>query len=142
MEVTEIATAKPLTEAELTEWEARAHESGTWSGTEVLRLIGEVRSLRGNWDPLACITRDLERCSGDPTIADTRISVHHIVALAPQYGWDLERLREHEFPDLTLPQIHAAIAYYLAHREEIDDLLRREREMKEHLPLAPAGKQR
>src|SRR5438128_1432974 len=103
MGVTERANTEPLTEAELTEWETRAHDSGTWSGAEVLRLIGEVRRLRSEWDPITCITRDPERCSGDPTIADTRIGVHHVVALAPRYGWDVERLREREFPDLTLP---------------------------------------
>jgi uncharacterized protein (DUF433 family) len=141
MDVKEIVERKPLSEAELTEWETRAQNGGIWSGAEVQRLIEEVRRLRGDWDPDICITRDPERCSADPTIAGTRIGVHHVVALAPHYDWDLERLRAREFPDLTLPQVHAAVAYYLAHRQEIEELLRLEREMKERLPMAPLGKQ-
>lgn len=57
-------------------------------------------------------------CGGKPCVAGTRIRVQDI------YVWhELERRTPEEviqaFPQLTLADIHAALAYYWDHRDEI-----------------------
>jgi uncharacterized protein (DUF433 family) len=55
-------------------------------------------------------------------VAGTRVSLDSVV-----YAWlggnSPEGIVE-SFPSLTLEQVHGALAYYLAHREEIDEYLR------------------
>jgi uncharacterized protein (DUF433 family) len=79
------------------------------------------------------IVRDPGICSGDPTIAGTRIGVHDVVALAPRYEWDLERLRAAELPHLSTEQLSAAVAWYRTHEEEIEAILLRRRASYERL---------
>lgn len=65
------------------------------------------------------ISQTPDICGGAPVVAGTRIRVSHIA-----YRYE----REHQSPDeivqayphLTLAQVHAALAYYYSHREEID----------------------
>jgi uncharacterized protein (DUF433 family) len=57
-------------------------------------------------------------CGGRPRIAGTRIRVQDI------YVWHELRGRSpdeivNDFPQLTLAQVHAALAYYFDHRDEI-----------------------
>src|SRR5438874_1151575 len=79
-------TVAPFIDSELNEWEASAHSERGWSGEEVRRLIAEVRRLRYRVGPPQ-IVRKPGRCGGDPTVGETRICVHHVLALALQYGW-------------------------------------------------------
>jgi len=128
-----------VTQHELDEWEARARQSGTWSGDEVLRLIAELRRLRQQARPPR-ITRVAGRCGGAPTIAGTRIGVADVVALARRYEWDLERVRVREFPDLSSAELAAAVKYYREHEAEIEAILRRDEESLERLPPATTGR--
>lgn len=66
----------------------------------------------------AHITKTPGVCGGKACIDDTRIRVNNVVWLhkegvAP--GQILER-----YPDLSLAQVHAALAYYYDHVEEIE----------------------
>lgn len=74
------------------------------------------------------IVRDPDRCSGAPTIAGTRIGVHHVVGYARAYNHDLNRVHGEALPHLTLGQIKEAMVWYADNREEIDAILQRQRE--------------
>jgi uncharacterized protein (DUF433 family) len=54
-----------------------------------------------------------------PVIAGTRIKVRSIALDRIAHGWDAEEIQRHH-PDLTLGQIHSALAYYYDHQEEMD----------------------
>lgn len=58
-------------------------------------------------------------CGGRPRIAGSRIRVQDIYAYHVHHGWSAGKLVE-AFPTLTLAQVHAALAYYYDHREEIE----------------------
>jgi uncharacterized protein (DUF433 family) len=63
---------------------------------------------------------DSDHCGGKPCVAGTRIRVWDV------HVWhDLEGRRPEEiaaaFPQLTLADVHAALAYYLDHRSEIEE---------------------
>lgn len=62
--------------------------------------------------------------SGRPRIADTRIGVHHIVVWHEQLGMSPDDIAS-EY-DLSLGDVHAALAYYYTHQSEIDADLRAE----------------
>lgn len=66
-------------------------------------------------DPLP-LDRD---ASGVIRIGGTRVSLESFVA-AYEAGASAEELVE-AFPDLSLPDIHATIAYLLRHREEVEE---------------------
>lgn len=57
-------------------------------------------------------------------IADTRVSLESVV-FAFREGWSPETIAGECFPTLTLEQVYGAIAYYLAHRGDIDTYLER-----------------
>lgn len=57
-------------------------------------------------------------------IADSRVSLESIIFLFLD-GLSPETIAAECFPILTLEQIYGAIAYYLAHRREIDSYLHR-----------------
>jgi uncharacterized protein (DUF433 family) len=62
-------------------------------------------------------------CSGDPRIAGTRLTVHSIIGQL-QSGATIDDLLDgYAHIPLTRAQIHAALAYYYDHQQEIDDLL-------------------
>ena len=65
------------------------------------------------------ISQTPDICGGAPVLAGTRIRVSHIA-----YRYERERQSPDEivqaYPHLTLAQVHAALAYYYSHREEID----------------------
>ena len=64
-------------------------------------------------------------CGGKPRIAGTRIKVSLVATLSER-----NRLTPHEiveaYPHLTLAQVHGALAYYWAHRDEIEHEIREE----------------
>ena len=57
-------------------------------------------------------------CGEEPTIRGMRITVRDIVEYVELYG-SRERVLK-ALPDLTEADVDAAMAYYRAHREEID----------------------
>ncbi|MGQ9556153.1 MAG: DUF433 domain-containing protein [Anaerolineae bacterium] len=59
---------------------------------------------------------------GIPTIAGTTMKVEELIAEMKGWGWGAEKLHE-EHPYLSLGQIHAALAYYWDHTDEIDKAL-------------------
>lgn len=58
---------------------------------------------------------------GEPRLAKTRIRVRDIVAARDIGGLSPEEVVAIAYPDLTLGQIYAALAYYEDHRAEIDE---------------------
>ena len=56
---------------------------------------------------------------GEPIIASTRIKVRMIALDRIVHGWDADEIQRHH-PDLTLGQVHSALAYYFDHKEEMD----------------------
>ena len=57
-------------------------------------------------------------CGGKATIDDTRVRVNNVAWLA-QRGLTPQQVVEH-YPDLTLAQVHAALAYYYDNKAEIE----------------------
>jgi uncharacterized protein (DUF433 family) len=57
-------------------------------------------------------------CGGRPCIDDTRVRVVNIV-FSHQEGYTPEHMLE-QYPDLNLAQVHAALAYYYDHPDEIN----------------------
>lgn len=56
---------------------------------------------------------------GRPQIAGSRMKVQHLAVAHIQHGWSPQELHW-QFPDLSLAEIHAALAYYYDHRQELD----------------------
>jgi uncharacterized protein (DUF433 family) len=61
-------------------------------------------------------------CGGKPRIAGHRIRVQDIV-LWTEEGESPETIVS-DFPQLTLADVHAALAYYFDHQQQIDDDIR------------------
>jgi len=57
-------------------------------------------------------------CSGRVRIAGTRIRVRHVYVWVEESGMTPAQVIE-QFPHLTMAQIHAALAYYWSHQDEI-----------------------
>jgi uncharacterized protein (DUF433 family) len=58
-------------------------------------------------------------CGGRPRIAGHRIRVQDIAIWHAGLGRSAEQIRQ-DFPQLSLADVHAALAYYFDHRDEID----------------------
>ncbi len=58
-------------------------------------------------------------CGGRPRIDGHRIRVQDVVGLYFIRGYSAEEIAK-AFPSISLTQIHAALAYYHDHRDEID----------------------
>jgi len=58
-------------------------------------------------------------CGGKPRIAGHRIRVQDIVIWHERMGDSADEI-VNQFPQLTLADVYAALAYYHDHREEID----------------------
>jgi uncharacterized protein (DUF433 family) len=99
------------------------------------RHLGEAAPVASEWQEVAEVPAVVELalgivsdpgiCSGDPSIAGTRIGVHNVAALGGRYGWDLQRLHDEEFPHLSAEQFDAAVAWYRANEAEIEEILHR-----------------
>lgn len=57
-------------------------------------------------------------CNGQARIAGTRIKVKHIYTWVEQMGMTAAQVIA-EYPHLTKAQVHAALAYYWSHQDEI-----------------------
>src|SRR5580693_9259846 len=64
----------------------------------------------------------IEQRSGGFYVADTRVSLDSIV-YSFKAGDSPETIRQN-FPSLTLEQVYGAIAFYLAHEQEVDSNIR------------------
>ena len=64
------------------------------------------------------IVKEAGYCGGKAAIDDTRVRVNNIAWLAKQ-GLTPQQVLEH-YPDLTPAQVHAALAYYYDHTDEIE----------------------
>jgi len=62
--------------------------------------------------------------NGVPIITGSTMKVVELVMAQMAYGWSPEELH-FQHPDLTLGQIHSALAYYWDHQEELDADIRR-----------------
>ena len=57
-------------------------------------------------------------CNGQPRISGTRIKVKHIFTWVERMKMSPEQVVA-EYPHLTMAQVHAALAYYWSHCDEI-----------------------
>ena len=64
------------------------------------------------------LTRSPDICGGRLCIDGTRITVNQITTLYKR-GLAAEDIAD-QYPHLTLAQVYAALAYYHAHREEVE----------------------
>jgi uncharacterized protein (DUF433 family) len=69
---------------------------------------------------------------GEPRIAGTRISVRDIVEYMRTYDGDMGRVLQ-ELPDLSDDDVKAAMTYYAAHGEEIQEYIRQDNEAEEEM---------
>jgi uncharacterized protein (DUF433 family) len=97
------------------------------------RMMGrkEVR-MEQTSTPVVEIERVPGRLGGAPTLKGTRMGVHHIVGSVELYDGNVERVVD-DFPWLTVEVVRAVLAWYADHREEIDEIRRRNREALEQL---------
>ncbi|MEX2137729.1 MAG: DUF433 domain-containing protein [Pirellulales bacterium] len=75
--------------------------------------------------PLLPIEQTPGTCGGKPRIAGTRIKVSLIATLSERNRLTPDEIVE-AYPHLTLAQVHAALAYYWEHRDEIEQEIRDE----------------
>ena len=67
---------------------------------------------------------------GAAWIDDTNVKVIEVVLDRLAYGWSPEEIH-FQHPELSLAQIHAAMAYYYDHQPELDaEIARQEREVR------------
>ena len=85
--------------------------------------------VRLSFDPLAVPLKQLE--SGVVRVAGTRVSLDSVIYCYRQ-GDSPEAIAE-AFPVLKVNDVRAVIAYYVAHRDEVDAWLRKEEETYEAL---------
>ena len=78
-------------------------------------------------------------CGGKPRIAGLRIRVHDIALWHDFQGHSPEEIVG-RFPQLTLADIHAALAYYYDHREQIQAEIEADRQFAEELKAATPSK--
>jgi len=64
------------------------------------------------------LTRSEDVCGGRIRIDGTRLTVHQI-ATCYQQGLTPEEIRD-QYPNVSLAQVYAALAYYHANRDEIE----------------------
>ena len=59
-------------------------------------------------------------CGGKPRIAGHRIKVQHVVVWHQRMGMSPDEIVS-QYPGLTLADVHAALAYYWDHQEQIEE---------------------
>ena len=72
------------------------------------------------------ITKNSAICGGKACINSTRIRVLDIVAATEHLALSPDEVCD-QYPELTLAQVHCALAYYYDHREEIQAEIESER---------------
>jgi uncharacterized protein (DUF433 family) len=83
------------------------------------------------------IERKAEVCGGRACIAGTRIRVQDVFGWHEKEGVSPDEIVS-RFPQLTLADVHAALAYYWDHREEVERQMREDdllvTDMKRQIP--------
>ena len=64
--------------------------------------------------------------------AGTRFKINHVITEHIKWKWSVEAI-QCQHPDLTLAQIHSALAYYYDHQQEIDTQIEHSRREYERL---------
>ncbi len=64
-----------------------------------------------------------DRCGGKPCIAGTRIRVWDIYVLHERQGKTVDEIIG-DYPGLSLADVHAALAYYWDHKDQIDQQMK------------------
>ncbi len=77
------------------------------------------------------IVSDPKIRSGRPVIAGTGITVEDVAIATVYHSQDADGIAA--WYDLTLAQVHAALAYYYEHKAEIDASIRERRRMADEL---------
>jgi uncharacterized protein (DUF433 family) len=80
-----------------------------------------------------------QRCGGRPCIAGTRIRVQDIYVWHELQGRSPEEIVT-DFKQLSLADVHAALAYYHDHREAIEAEVRAERDESDRMKLSHPSK--
>src|SRR3970282_2766393 len=80
-----------------------------------------------------------DKCGGRPCIAGTRVRVQDIYVWHELQGQSPEEIVT-DFKQLSLADVHAALAYYHDHREAIEAEVRAERAEAEQMKLSPPSK--
>ena len=70
------------------------------------------------FNPADCIVKTPGTCGGQPRVAGTRIKVKHVYTWVERMGMTPAQVVA-QYPHLTMSQVHAALAYYWSHRDEI-----------------------
>src|SRR5690554_3275961 len=65
------------------------------------------------------IDRRANIADGKAIIRDTRVPVSTVARMYVQFGWSVEQISS-AYRNLTLAQIHAALAYYYENQVELD----------------------
>jgi uncharacterized protein (DUF433 family) len=73
-----------------------------------------------------------DRCGGKPCVAGTRIRVWDVHVWHELRGWSPAEIVT-QFPQLTLADVYAALAYYHDHRDEIEGQMREAEEFVEEM---------
>ncbi len=73
---------------------------------------------------ISLLSRSPDVCGGRIRITGTRVTVLQIVT-CHQQGWTEERIAS-QYPHISLAQVRAALGYYHANRDEIDQELEAE----------------
>jgi uncharacterized protein (DUF433 family) len=73
----------------------------------VLPVVGEYIGIKPGY------------CGGRPHILGHRVKVQHVAVWHERMGMSAEEIVA-TYPSLSLPAVYAALAYYHAHRAEID----------------------
>jgi uncharacterized protein (DUF433 family) len=71
-------------------------------------------------------------CGGEPHILGHRIKVRHVAVWHEQMGMTPTEIAA-TYPTITLAQVHAALAYYYDHKDEIRAAIEEERRFVEDL---------
>ena len=83
------------------------------------------------------IVIDKNVCGGKPRIAGSRIKVQQIILEYERLGWTADEVCD-AHPSLSLADVHAALAYYYDHAEEIEKDIREDDEFIDRLKKSPA----
>ena len=82
----------------------------------------DISTTPANTPPLPLIREHIvvmpDRCGGKPHIAGRRIKVQDIALWHERLGMSPDEIVA-EYPDITLADVYAALAYYCDHRETI-----------------------
>jgi uncharacterized protein (DUF433 family) len=96
------------------------HSSNCPDETGIIPVISEYIGIRPGY------------CGGEPHILGHRIKVRHVAVWHEEMGMSPAQIAT-TYPTVTLSQVHAALAYYFDHREEIQTAIAEEDQFVEEL---------